>query len=62
MGATLLVLQTLSALGGLLQQSPVLGIAWSAVLVLVLGAAGRAAWGMWRKLRRLRFQRDMRPA
>lgn len=60
LGATLLVLQTLSALGGLLQQSPVLGIAWSAVFVLVLGAAGRAAWRMWQKLRRLRFQRDMR--
>ena len=60
LGATLLLLQTLYALGGLLQQSPVLGMAWSVVFVLVLGAGGRAAWGMWRKLRRLRFQRDMR--
>jgi len=60
LGATLLLLQTLYALGGLLQQSPVLGMAWSVVFVLVLGAGGRAAWGMWRKLRRLRFQQDMR--
>ncbi len=60
LGATLLLLQTLSALSALLHQSPVLGVAWSAVFVLVLGAGGRAAWGMWRKLRRLRFQQDMR--
>jgi putative membrane protein len=60
LGALLLLLNTLHSLATLLQEAPVLGIAWSGVFILVAGGATRAAWQMWRKLRRLRVQADMR--
>ncbi len=60
LGAALLLLHTLHSLATLLREAPLLGIAWSGVFILVAGGAGRAAWRMWRKLRRLRVQADMR--
>ena len=51
LGAVLLLLHTFYALATLLRESPLLGIAWSAVFVLVAGGAGRALWRLWRALR-----------
>ena len=60
LGAVLLLLHTLYALATLLRESPLLGIAWSAVFVLVAGGAGRALWRLWRALRGARQHEALR--
>lgn len=60
LGGTLVLLHTLHALGTLVHESPVLGLAWSAVFMLVAGGAGRAAWTLWRRLRLAREQESLR--
>lgn len=60
LGAVLLLLHTLYALAALLRESPLLGIAWSAVFVLVTGGAGRALWRLWRTLRGARQHEEWR--
>lgn len=60
LGGVLLLLHTLDTLATLLRESPVSGVAWSAVFVLVAGGAGRASWRMWQRLRQARGHEERR--
>ena len=60
LGVALLLLHTLDTLATLLRESPVSGVAWSAVFVMVAGGAGRAMWRMWQRLRQARRHEERR--
>lgn len=60
LGLLLLLLHTLDTLGAMLRESPLSGMAWSAVFVLVAGGAGHASWRMWQRLRQARRHEERR--